>query len=135
MKASNALKAFFDRIREKVTGDRSDAYGDPILNHMRIADLWNVWLKSRTWGPEITPYDVAAMVNLMKFARCQHRPMDDSHEDIAGYAAVMDFIYQGLKAEIKKDERSQRETPQDTKKQDVQPYIHYRDGGEGQEKS
>jgi len=135
MKPSSTLKSFFDRVSGIVSSDRSRSYGDPLLNHMRIADLWNVWLQNRLWGPEITPYDASMMMNLVKFARCQHKPSTSSHEDIAGYASVSDFIYEGLKRDIEEYERSQGTTPQDTKKQDVQPYVHHRDGGEGQKKS
>ena len=135
MKASSVLKLFFDRVSAIVSSDRSNAYGDPVLNHMRIADLWNVWLKNRTWGPEITPYDASMMMGLVKFARCQHKPSTSNHEDIAGYASVSDFIYEGLKRDIAEHERSQGTPTQDTKKQNVQPHIHYRDGSASQKKS
>ena len=135
MKASSVLKLFFDRVRAIVSSDRSNAYGDPVLNHMRIPDLWIVWLKNSTWGPEITPYDASMMMGLVKFARCQHKPSTSNHEDIAGYASVSDFIYEGLKKDVEEYERSQGTTPQDTKKQDVQPHIHYRDGSASQKKS
>ena len=81
-----------------VTGPRAEAYGDAAVNHMRIADLWNCWLRNRSWGSSgiITPYDAAMMVMLVKVARCQQKPSHDSHVDIAGYAAVMEDIYEQI---------------------------------------
>ena len=90
------LKSFFDRVSDIVTNNRSNDYGDPLLNHMRIANLWNVWLNNRTWGPEITPYDVSMMMNLVKFARCLETPSHENHVDIAGYAAVSEKIFDDL---------------------------------------
>ena len=127
------LKSFFDRVSDIVTNDRSNDYGDPVLNHMRIADLWNVWLNNRTWGPEITPYDASMMMNLVKFARCQHKPMTSSHEDIAGYAAVSDFICEKLKEAI--NERSEGQTPQDSQEPNIQSHVQYRPSEESEGES
>ena len=82
-----------------VTDPRAEAYGDAAVNHMRIADLWNCWLRNRSWGSSgiITPYDAAMMVLLVKVARCQQKPSHDSHVDIAGYAAVLEDIYEQIK--------------------------------------
>ena len=81
-----------------VTGPRAEDYGDAAVNHMRIADLWNCWLSNRSWGSShiITPYDAARMVMLVKVARCQQKPSHDNHVDIAGYAAVMEDIYEQI---------------------------------------
>ena len=79
-----------------VTGPRAEAYGDAAVNHERIADLWNCWLRNRSWGSSgiITSYDAAMLMMLVKVARCQEKPGHDSHVDIAGYAAVMADIYE-----------------------------------------
>jgi len=81
-----------------VTGPRAESYGDAAVNHMRIADLWNCWLRNRSWGASgiITPYDVAMMMLLVKVARCQQKPSHDSHVDMAGYSAVMEDIYEQI---------------------------------------
>ena len=82
-----------------VTGPRAEAYGDAEVNHMRIADLLNCWLRNRSWGSSgiITPYDAAMMMVFVKAARCQQQPSHDSHVDIAGYAAVLVDIYEQIK--------------------------------------
>jgi len=79
-----------------VTGPRANAYGPSAINHLRIADLWNVWIANRAAPGPISAYDAAMMMALVKFARCQHLPATDSHTDIAGYAAVAEDIYQTL---------------------------------------
>jgi hypothetical protein len=79
-----------------VTGPRANAYGSSAINHLRIADLWNVWIANRAVPGPISAYDAAMMMALVKFARCQHLPATDSHTDIAGYAAVAEDIYQTL---------------------------------------
>jgi hypothetical protein len=79
-----------------VTGVRATDYGQSAVNHLRIADLWNVWLGNRAFPGPISAYDAAMMMALVKFARCQHRASHDSHVDIAGYAAVAEDIYQTL---------------------------------------
>ena len=90
-------KSVLEEAIDKVCGDRHDDYGDATLNHTRIAALWNVWITNRRWaGQPLTAYDVAMMMNLTKFARCMHKPKQDSHVDIAGYAAVTNEIYETI---------------------------------------
>jgi hypothetical protein len=79
-----------------VTGPRANDYGDAAINHLRIADFWNVWIANRSIPGPISAYDAAMMMALVKFARCQHRPATDSHVDIAGYAAVAEDIFQTI---------------------------------------
>lgn len=82
---------------ELVCGDRHEDYGDATTNHTRIAGAWNWWIANRRWaGNPLTAYDVAMMMSLVKFARCQQRPHHDSHVDIAGYAAVAEEIYEKI---------------------------------------
>ena len=90
-----------------VTGPRAKDYGDATINHMRIADMWNVWLNNRSWAHHgvVTPYDVSMMMSLVKFARCQQQPNHDSHVDIAGYSAVSEDIYEKI-MEVENDRES-----------------------------
>jgi hypothetical protein len=83
-----------------VGGERAKDYGDKYVNHRRIADLWNMWLKESRKGdnalsdcPEIQAYDVAMMMLMVKIARLMHSPgHPDSHLDIAGYASILEEI-------------------------------------------
>jgi hypothetical protein len=92
MKASDMLR----HAAELVGGQRAEDYGDKTINHVRIADLWNVWLEeSRMTGADkrITAYDVAMMMMMVKVARLMHSPgHQDSHIDIAGYASILEEI-------------------------------------------
>ena len=93
-----------------VTGPRANDYGPSAINHLRIADLWNVWLGNRAVPGPISAYDAAMMMALVKFARCQHLPATDSHTDIAGYAAVAEDIYQTL-IEMEEEANARKEEP------------------------
>ena len=67
-----------------VMADRNADYAPPEENFRRIADLWNLYLEGRS---EITPYDTAIMMVLVKVARVQASPhLLDHLVDIAGYA-------------------------------------------------
>jgi hypothetical protein len=46
------------------TGDRRDAYGDPFVNHKRIADIWSVILDQ-----EVSAQQVALCMVGVKIAR------------------------------------------------------------------
>ena len=94
-----------------VTGPRANDYGDAAINHLRIADLWNVWIANRAVPGPISAYDAAMMMALVKFARCQHRPATESHIDIAGYAAVAEDICQTLIDIKKEDDNGRKEEP------------------------
>ena len=96
-----------------VTGPRADAYGDATINHIRIANLWSGWLHNRNWATNtITPYDVSMMMLLVKVARCQQKPSHDNHVDIAGYAAVLEDIYQHQTAGEQEDDGKEAPTPE-----------------------
>ena len=71
-----------------VAGPREREYGDKTTNHDRIAALWSYWFNERGKPVEISAYDVAICMMLLKVARLMHSPGHaDSHLDIAGYAA------------------------------------------------
>lgn len=78
-------KAVIEAATQAVMTDRNADYAPPEENFRRIADLWNVYLEGRS---EITPYDTAIMMVLVKVARIQASPhLADHLVDIAGYAA------------------------------------------------
>jgi hypothetical protein len=87
-----------DMLRQAATlvgGQRAKDYGDKTENHQRIADLWNYWIMNRPGHrlAQITAYDVAMMMVLMKISRLMHTPgHSDSHVDIAGYASIAEEI-------------------------------------------
>ena len=98
-------KELLDAASNLIGGQRAEDYGDKYVNHVRIAKLWHMWLWNRTptWEEEqeepqldITPYDVAMMMLLVKIARLMHSPgHQDSHIDIAGYASILEEIANG----------------------------------------
>ena len=53
--------------KELVAGDRHEDYGDKLVNHTRIADLWSTYLET-----PIRPDQVAIMMGLVKVARSMH---------------------------------------------------------------
>lgn len=84
MKAGDILL----RARELVEGDRSRTYGDKVINHKNIADIWNGY-GVRLDGRPLTPLNVALMMALLKVARTKlgvHN--EDDYSDLAGYGAV-----------------------------------------------
>jgi len=71
--------------------DRSRDYGHPLLNHQRIAAIWNVQLAGSLKTP-ITPRQVALMMIGVKLAREANTPKRDNLIDIAGYVKCIDMI-------------------------------------------
>lgn len=68
-----------------VLEDRNVDYGDPEDNFKHIAALWNAYLKQ---DGLFSAADVAALMILVKVARCTTSPTKTDHwTDIAGYAA------------------------------------------------
>ena len=73
-----------DEAKRLTATDRQDIYGDPYINHKRIADLWSVYLEK-----EISPSQVALCLCLVKIARLIETPdHEDSFIDLAAYAAI-----------------------------------------------
>ena len=59
-------------------------HGDKIINHGNIAKLWSWYMKK-----EVTAYDVAMMMLLLKLARTKTgRFNNDDLVDACGYAAI-----------------------------------------------
>lgn len=73
-----------DEAKRLTATDRQDIYGDPYINHKRIADLWSVYLEK-----EISPSQVALCLCLVKIARLIQTPdHEDSIIDLAAYTAI-----------------------------------------------
>lgn len=71
------------KVTEVVGRDRQATHGRPEDSFTRIARLWSGYLDF-----EIHPYDVAALMALLKLARIRENPThDDNWIDLAGYAA------------------------------------------------
>ena len=66
-----------------VTGQRQQDYGDKVINHQNIADLWSSYLNKK-----ISPHDVAICMLLVKVARLKNRKTKDCYVDMAGDAAI-----------------------------------------------
>lgn len=76
-------EACLDAVKEIITKDRNDQYGEPEDSFSLIGKLWTGYT-----GVRIGPADVAAMMILMKVARIRaFDKKEDSWVDIAGYAA------------------------------------------------
>jgi hypothetical protein len=64
--------------------DRQKNYGEPVINHQRIADIWTVLL-----GVDVTPSQVALCMVGVKLARLVETPTHmDSFVDMAAYASI-----------------------------------------------
>jgi len=69
---------------ELTTGERRKSYGEPYINHKRIADIWSVILEY-----EVTPSQVALCMVGVKLARLVETPDHiDSFIDGAAYMAI-----------------------------------------------
>lgn len=69
-----------------IEGDRAEEYGDPSVNHQRIAKLWSGVLETN-----VTAHQVYLCMIAVKMSRLVASPLHrDSWLDIAGYAALAD---------------------------------------------
>jgi hypothetical protein len=55
-----------------VTEERQDPYGEPEDSFGTIASFWSAYLAARRCGSDLRPFDVAAMMALLKIARIAH---------------------------------------------------------------
>lgn len=85
-------ESILERAHVCVCGEREQDYGSPERNFEKIAQLWAAYLEDKAvpTGIEVViePYDVAAMLALLKIARISSgHAKDDNWVDLAGYAA------------------------------------------------
>jgi hypothetical protein len=67
-----------------ILDERGKDYGDPVVNHARIAELWTAYL-----GHDVTAHQVAICFILAKISRLAQSPGHlDSYVDIDGYARI-----------------------------------------------
>jgi hypothetical protein len=87
-------KEYLEKTIKIIGGDRADDYGDKVINHQNIADLWSAFL-----GHQVTAHDVAICMLLVKVARLKHNHTKDCYIDMAGYAAIAGEIEDNIKKE------------------------------------
>ena len=80
------LSEFFSRCTEHIV-QRSSQYDAPELNLKRIADAWTNFLKR-----EVTAYEVAVMMAMLKLCRLSQGYHQDTLEDAAAYIAIAELL-------------------------------------------
>jgi hypothetical protein len=70
-----------------VYGERNTDYGHPADDYGRTAGMWSAFL-----GVNITPYQAALMMVMLKLSREYNRHMDDNIVDAHGYLLVASRI-------------------------------------------
>lgn len=84
---ATSIKKAEDFLRESMVcteESRHKTHGDKVTNHTNIAALWSWYLKK-----EVTAYDVAMMMALLKIARTKSgSPNKDDLIDGAAYLAI-----------------------------------------------
>ena len=85
--ATYSVKKAEDFLREAMVcteESRHKTHGDKVANHKNIATLWSWYLRK-----EVTAYDVAMMMSLLKIARTKTgSPNKDDLIDGAAYLAI-----------------------------------------------
>lgn len=85
-----------DTAAKLMSGDRAKTHGDKLVNHQKIATLWNAFLEIREEpAAPLRPSDVAHMMVLLKMARTQHGTLNlDDSVDQSAYAAIAGELMQ-----------------------------------------
>ena len=77
-----------EEAKTLINGPRAEQYGSALINHERIATIWNVLLQRKLLN-KITPEEVTMMMIGLKLARLsQDADQNDTWIDIIGYAAL-----------------------------------------------
>ena len=84
MKTTGRSSELLVKASELVSGDRQVDYGDKLINHVNIANLWSAYTNMN-----ISPHDVAVMMCLLKIARLkQGSRTEDTYLDASAYMAI-----------------------------------------------
>ena len=98
------------KASELVNGDRQVDYGDKLINHVNIANLWSAYTNFN-----ISPHDVAVMMCLLKIARLkQGARTEDTYLDASAYMAIAREI--GERVEELHKKQLERDNGEDSKK-------------------
>ena len=90
-------KPILEEALEVSGQNRQRDYGHPLVNHERIAAVWNVVLGPKLAKP-ITPEEVVWCMIGVKLAREVNTPKRDNALDVAGYINCLDLINQAKTA-------------------------------------
>ena len=92
-KEIESVKSLCDRASDAVCGARHEAYGHPVDNHKRTADLWSAYIETRALcSTNLRPRDVCMLNILQKVSRDAHAPAKDNLVDIIGYALNAEIV-------------------------------------------
>ena len=80
------IEAFLERCMDLIR-ERASDYEPPAISLGKISVLWSEYL-----GSEVTAYDVAIMMCLLKVARLSKGHHQDSLEDAAAYLALANSL-------------------------------------------
>ena len=80
---NNTRSEVLDTAKQLINGDRAKQYGSAEDNFGCIAQMWSAYL-----GKDVTAYDVANMMALLKIARMRNDVHQDSSVDGCGYLAL-----------------------------------------------
>ena len=87
------MKTLLEIATDITTGDRRRDYGRPLVNHLRIAMNWTLFLQPLLDGKSITPDKVVWMMAGLKQAREINTTKFDNLLDNVGYSACLDDMY------------------------------------------
>jgi len=91
---TTTTEKLFANVTETLNA-RGAAYGHPIQNHKRIAELWSAYL-----GYPIQPNEVAICMALVKISRqTQDSRVLDNYTDALGYIAIAKTITDAMQDE------------------------------------
>lgn len=80
-----------------VLGDRQEAYGDPLVNYERLAELMSTLL-----GFDVSRRQAITTMILVKLCRDASHPKEDNEVDICGYALILQMDREAVESlEIK----------------------------------
>ena len=82
----DSIPIFLNLVQQTID-QRGRDYGTPAENLKRISTLWSMHLEF-----DITEYDVAIMMTMLKLARNANEPKDYNILDAAAYLALADSV-------------------------------------------
>jgi len=90
---TDTVKTWLEEAAEVTKQERQHQYGSPLINFLRIAVRWTMWLQDVLEpGSYISPVDVAWMMIDLKVARENHSSRRDNGVDLIGYASCHDVM-------------------------------------------